>query len=496
MSTALEKLKARLYDVNALDCAAAMMDWDMQTYMPPGGGAARAAHLGILTRMSHEQFTSDEVGKWIEEARASVSGDSDDAALLRVVKREFDLKTKVPASLVAEKISLSAEAHEVWVQARQANDFGKFEPYLEKMFEFCRQEAEHLGYKNEIYDALLDQYEEGATAEDCRRMFGTVRDPLSSLVKEITEHGKRTDDHLLYGDWEVEKQKEFTEFLLNEIGFDMSRGRQDTAPHPFCTGWSVNDIRLTTRYKKYLPSAIFGTLHEAGHGMYEQGSPVKWDRTPLAGGVSLGIHESQSRTWENIVGRSRAFWKRFLHVLQSHFRAIDAFDVDTFYRAINRVQPSLIRVEADEVTYNLHIIVRFEIETEVLSGKMKVSDMPDAWNDKYRQYLGITPPNDSDGCMQDVHWSAGLVGYFPTYCMGNLLSYQFWSKLEQDLGNTDVLIEAGEFDKIRGWLTDKIYSKGKSVPPRDLVKQVTGKEMGAEDYLNALTSKYKEIYAL
>lgn len=492
MSTPLEALKSRLADVNALQAATAMMDWDQQTYMPRGGADARAEHLGILGRMAHEQFTSDETMKLLQSATPE---NEDDKAMLRVVKRDLDLSTKIPTALVEKKARLAAHAHEEWVKARAENNFAGFAATLETMFDIARQEAEYLGYKDNIYDALLDQYEEGATAADARAMFDAVRGPQVALVKEIQAQPE-TDDSWLYGTWDQGKQKQFTEMMVQAIGFDFGRGRQDTAPHPFCTGWSVGDIRLTTRFKDYLPSSIMGSMHEAGHGMYEQGSPMAWDRTALAGGVSLGLHESQSRTWENIVGRSRAFWNFFYPKLQETFPELKNRDVDTFYRAINKVKPSLIRVEADELTYNLHVMVRFEIECDVLSGKLSVKDMPAAWNAKYEEYLGITPPTDSEGCLQDVHWSQGSIGYFPTYSMGNLLSYQIWRALEKDVKDPMALIEKGEFAPILGWLQKKVYSQGRKFTPKDLVMQVTGKPMDPNDYISGLSAKYREVYRL
>lgn len=492
----IEQLKNRLADVNALTSAVAIMDWDQQTYMPKGGANARAEHVGILSRMAHEMFTADETQRLLESARGETREGTDEEALLRVTQRDLDMRTKIPAALVEEKTKLAALAHEKWVEARANNDFASFAPLLEKMFDIARQEAEYLGYKEHIYDALLDQYEEGATAADARRMFEALKGPNVALVKEITERGRKIDDSALYGEWDEGKQRQFTEKLVRAIGFDMERGRQDTAPHPFCTGWSVGDIRLTTRFKPYVGAAIFGSLHEAGHGMYEQGSPTQWDRTPLAGGVSLGLHESQSRTWENIVGRSKPFWKHFLPDLQGTFPSLSSFDLDSWYRAINKVEPSFIRVEADEVTYNLHVLVRFEIECDVLTKKLAVKDMPEAWNAKYTEYLGITPRNDSEGCLQDVHWSMGSIGYFPTYSMGNLLSYQIWNALRKDVGDTDALMEQGNFAPILEWLQQKIYRQGRKYTPKELVMRVTGKPMGAEDYLAGLDKKYREIYDL
>lgn len=489
----MNRLRARLEDVNALQAAVSIMEWDQQTYMPKGGAAARAEHVGLLSRMAHETFTSDETRRLLEAAGDQASNE-DEQALLRVVKRDLDLATKIPTALVEEKSRLATQGHEDWVRARAENDFASFRPILSRMFEIAREEAEHLGYTEHIYDALLDQYEEGATAAEVRQMFESLREPVVNLIREINERGRPADDSALYGEWDRDKQRAFTERLVQAIGFDFDRGRQDTAPHPFCAGWSVGDIRLTTRFKNYLPSAIFGSLHEAGHGMYEQGSPAEWDRTPLAGGASLGIHESQSRLWENIVGRSEAFWERFLPDLQGMFPEMGALNVDTFYRAVNKVRPSLIRVEADEVTYNMHVLVRFEIECDVLTGDLEVKDLPQAWNDKYEKVLGVRPKNDAEGCLQDVHWSMGSIGYFPTYSMGNLLSYQIWGKLRSDLGDTDALIRAGKFGPILEWLQEKVYRQGRKYTPKDLVRRVTGKPMGAEDYIAGLEAKYRRVY--
>jgi len=388
MSVALQELKSRLADVNALHAAVSIMDWDQQTFMPSGGGNARAEHLGRLSRLLHELFTSEETQRLLEDAKVGANGD--DADMLRVVSRDLDLATKLPTDLVEEKSRLAAQAHEQWVAARANNDFESFAPTLEKMFEIARKEAEFLGYKEHIYDALLDQYEEGATAADARAMFEAIKGPQVELVKAISEQPE-VDDSILYGEWDVATQNSFTESIVKTIGFDFHRGRQDTAAHPFCTGWSRGDVRLTTRFKDYLGSAIFGSLHESGHGMYEQGTPSKWDLTPLAGGVSLGLHESQSRLWENIVGRSLPFWERFLPDLQGSFPKLANLSPKEFYKIINKVKPSFIRVEADELTYNLHVLVRFEIECDILTGKLKVKDLPEAWNAKYTDYLGITP---------------------------------------------------------------------------------------------------------
>lgn len=494
MPTALETLKSRLADVNALQMAVSVLDWDQQTYMPHGGAEARARHTESLSKLAHELFTSDETRRALEDAKTG-GAEGDDVLMLPVIERDLDLATKLPTELVAEKAGLAAKAHEDWVAARANNDFKSFAPTLERMFEISRQEAEHLGYKEHIYDALLDQYEQGATAAEARAMFDALKGPQVALVKEIAAQPE-VDDSALYGDWDEAKQRDFSLKLISAIGYDMDRGRLDVAPHPFCTNFSTGDVRLTTRYKSFLGSAIFGSLHEAGHGVYEQGSPMEWDGTPLAGGVSLGLHESQSRTWENIVGRSRPFWSRFLPDLQAAFPALGGMKLDDFYQKINKVKPSLIRVEADELTYNLHVLVRFEIEQAVLTGELKVADMPEAWNAKYQEYLGITPETDSEGCLQDVHWSMGSIGYFPTYSMGNVLSYAIWRKLQDSVGDTDALIEAGHFEPILGWLQENLYKYGRSIPPKDLVVKITGEPMNPQPYLDGLSEKYRELYGL
>ncbi|HLO97509.1 MAG TPA: carboxypeptidase M32, partial [Fimbriimonas sp.] len=352
-----------------------------------------------------------------------------------------------------------------------------------------------LGYTDHPYDALTDQYEEGATAADWVRMYESIKGPQVELVKQI-QGCPVPDDSFLTGEWDNQKQAQFAEKVIGAIGFDFNRGRQDTAPHPFCGGWSVGDVRLTNRYRPFLASSIFGGLHEAGHGMYEQGSPMEFDRLPVCGGVSLGVHESQSRTWENIVGRSRGFWVHFLPALQETFPALSNITVDQMVRAVNKVKTSYIRVEADELTYNLHTLVRFEIECDVLTDKLKVKDLPEAWNSKYEQYLGIRPKTDTEGCLQDVHWSQGSIGYFPTYSMGNLLSYQIWNSLQKDVPNTDELISSGNFEPILSWLQAKIYSKGSLLTPKALILEATGEPMNAKYYLDGLSAKYKSLYNL
>lgn len=495
MASAKERLIGRLYDVNALHAALAMMDWDQQCLMPPGGAEARAAHSSILSRMAHEVFVAEETQRALEDFAGEAAPGSDDEALHRVVRRRMDQSTKIPAEMVEREARLAAEGHESWVKARANNEFNGFAPHLSEIFELNREKAELLGYEGHIYNALLDLYEEGGTEAQCTQMFETLRGPVVALVQEIAEQPE-VDESFLIGEWPEQSQRDMTEYLARQIGYDFNRGRQDTAPHPFCTGWSIGDIRITTRFLDHLGSAIYSTLHECGHAVYEQGSPMEWDRLPLAGGVSLGVHESQSRLWENIVGRSPEFIGWMEPKLKEHFPALGNISTQNLVRGINKVKPSFIRVEADEVTYNLHVMIRFEIEKDLLTRQMEIKDLPGAWNEKYRKYLGIVPPTDSQGCLQDVHWSMGSVGYFPTYSMGNLLSYQFWACLKQDIPDADEQIGTGEFAAIHEWLRTRIYQHGSRFTPQELVQRVTGKPMQADDYIAGLTAKYRSLYQL
>ncbi len=496
-STTFAALKERCYEINALESASHALEWDQQTCMPPGGAEARAEHLGILSRLAHEMLINDETRKLAEAAKTEVQPGSEEEAFVRVIERKIDLATKVPTKLVEEKSKLASKAQDVWIRAKKNSDFESFEPYLAQMFERCKEEANYLGYKEHIYDALLDQFEEGSTTAECKQVFESIKAPLIALIHQIKTSDQQPDTAVLsQGHWDQAKLEQTIKEMLTTIGYDLNRGRLDVAAHPFCSGWSINDTRITTRYIPYPSSAILTCLHEAGHGMYEQGSLQKWDRTPLAGGISLGVHESQSRLWENIIGRSKEFWHYFLPKFAQVAPELSSVSLDKWYRANNKVEPSFIRVESDELTYNLHVLLRFELECDILSDTISVKDVPEAWNAKMNKYLGVTPPDHAHGCIQDVHWSAGLIGYFPTYTIGNLLSYQIWNTLRKDVPNTKELVSQGNFQPILSWLQEKIYIHGKRYTPKDLIQKVTGKPLGASDYLEGLTAKYKEIYDL
>jgi len=498
----VEQLKKHLADVVHLRHAAAVLGWDQQVNMPPGGAAARAEQLATLSRLAHEKFVAEETGRLIEAAAAEVEGleiDHDDAALVRVVKHDYDLATRVPTSLVEELARVTSQAHEIWAKAREQADFPAFVPTLERILDLKRQEAEALGYEDRIYDALLDQFEPNMKTRDVERLFAELRAELVPFVAQLFERLDAVDDSPVHQRYDVERQAQFGLAVIKKLGYDLTRGRQDKSVHPFTTEFSINDVRITTRYQEdWMPSALFGSIHEAGHAMYEQGCNLAYEGTFLAGGTSLGVHESQSRLWENVVGRSRAFWSHFYGDLQRLFpEQLGQVDLEAFYRAINAVSRSLIRVEADEVTYNLHIMLRFELENELLEGRLAVRDLRDAWNARMEAYLGITPPNDGKhGVLQDVHWSSGLIGYFPTYSLGNFLSVQYWEKAIQDVPSIPDDIARGEFGSLLAWLRENIHQHGRKYWPAELTQRVTGEPIQVRSFLRYLKEKYTDIYGL
>ena len=498
----VKQLKDHLAPIVHLGHAAALLGWDQQTYMPPGGAAARAEQLATLSEITHEMFVADQTGKLLQEAAAELDGaayDSDEAALVRVVQHDYDLATRVPTKLVAEIARTTTLAHEVWAKAREDANFAAFAPTLERIYDLMRQKAEALGYQDRMYDALLDEYEPNMKTADVERLFNGLKEELVPFVAQIFDRLDAVDNSIMHLEYDVDKQAEFGLKVVKQLGYDMQRGRQDKAVHPFTTGFSVNDVRITTRYyPNFLPTALFGSIHEAGHAMYEQGSDQALEGTMLAGGTSLGVHESQSRLWENIVGRSRGFWQYFYPDLQQLFPGqLGSISLETFYKAINAVSRSLVRVEADEVTYNLHIMLRFEMENALLEGKLAVKDAPDAWNTKMEEYLGITPPDDGkEGVLQDIHWSSGLVGYFPTYSLGNFLSVQFWDKALETVPSIPDEIARGNYAPLLEWMQHNIYRHGRKFWPAELTERVTGETIQTRSFMRYLKAKYTPIYDL
>jgi carboxypeptidase Taq len=483
----------RIYgEIDALGSAISLLNWDRQVLMPPAGAAARTEHVRRLAARRHALWTSPEFARDVEE----LEHEGSEPAVVRVLKREIESQTKLPADLVDRKSRASSEAYEVWKLAKAQNRFSMLEPFLRELFSLAKETAECLGYQDHVYDPLIDLFEQGSSYAEATNVFQSIKGPIIDLLREIREKGVPVDDTALLADWDQPKLRNAAQAIAGRIGFDFGRGRLDIAPNAFCTHLAVGDVRMTTRPSEHIKGILSSSLHEMGHGLYEQGVASNLDRTPLAGGASLAVHESQSRLWENIVGRSAGFWKFFWPSLQSEFSSLKGLDAGGFYRAINKVEPSFIRVGADELSYNLHILLRFELEVEILTGRLETRDLPEAWNQRMTEYLGITPPTDTLGVLQDVHWSRGSVGYFPTYTMGNLIGAQIWSALQREIPDTEGLMAKGEFAPILGWLQDRLYRHGRELEPKELVRRTTGSEMRADEWLGYVRDKYSKIYAL
>lgn len=491
----------RLGEVHDLEKAAALLNWDMQTYMPHGGATARSRQSATLSRLAHDKFTSDEIGRLLEDLEAAVRSlpyEDDTVSLVRVTRREYDRARRLPGELVHDLAQAEGLAMPAWAEARAESNYEKFAPHLEKILDLKRQEAGYLGYEDRMYDALLDLYEPGMKTARVQGIFDDVRRELVPLVRSISGRGEPVDHSIMEREFDEKKQWELGLEALRLIGFDLRNGRQDVSVHPFTTSFSNKDVRLTTRLSRnYFPMAFFGTLHEGGHALYEQGSPDKFSRTPLEGGTSLGVHESQSRLWENLVGRSRPFWEFFATRLRDVFpEVLDGAGVDAIYRAVNRVRPSLIRVEADEVTYNLHIMLRFRIENELLEGKIEVRDVPEAWNAEMKDLLGITPPDVAQGALQDIHWSHGSIGYFPTYSLGTFFSVQLFDRARTDIPDMDARFSRGDFGALLAWLREHVHRHGRKFTLEELAMRITGEPLQTRSYINYLRDKFGEIYAL
>jgi carboxypeptidase Taq len=501
MRELLQQLAARLGQVDDLQRASAVLEWDQQTYMPPGGAQARAEQMATLEEMAHSIFVSDETGRLLEELRPRLAEwpyDGQEASMVRVASREYQKLRKLPPALVAERARTAALAFEAWQSARADSDYGQFLPHMERVIDLCIRIAEALGYEDRIYDALLDQFEPGMRTAEVASIFEEMKLGLVPLVSAISERADYVDDAILRAEFDPDQQWALGEEVLGRIGFSFDHGRQDRSTHPFTTSFSSHDVRLTTRIDPHNPvSGLYATIHEGGHALYEQGLPLALARTPLCDGASLGVHESQSRMWENVIGRSREFCGFLLPLLQQRFPgALCDATVEQLYRAINRVQPGFIRVDADEVTYSLHIFLRFELENDLLEGRLLAADLPDAWNAKMETYLGLTPPSDSLGVLQDVHWSDAILGYFPTYALGNLLSVQFYSEAVTKVGEIPKQIARGEFSSLLAWLREHIHQHGSKFTPAELVARVTGGPIDPQPYLDYVWKKYGEIYAL
>jgi len=498
MKEKLAAFKAEMGEVWDLNMAGALLGWDQQTYMPAKGAEERSEQLATLSKIVHIKSTSDEVGKALDELlvyAGTLDADSDDARLIRRSKIEYDKATRVTTEWVADYARVTALAQEKWVQAKTQADFSIFQPMLERIVELRRQYAEFFKPYDHVYDPLLDDFEPGLKTAEVKDIFNRLRPQQVELIRAIGSR-PQVDDSFLTLKYEDQKQWDFGVDVITRFGYDWEAGRQDRSPHPFTTSFGIGDVRITTRViENLMASAMFSTMHEAGHGMYQQGLDKKHSRTILANGASMAIHESQSRLWENLVGRSRAFWRFFYPKLQATFPTqLGNVSMESFYKAINKVQPSFIRTESDEATYNLHVMLRLELEIALMEGKLAVADLPQAWNARMQEYLGVTPSNDREGVLQDVHWSGGMIGYFPTYALGNLVSVQLWEVINKDIPDLEAQIEQGQFGKLLEWLREKVHRHGAKYDPQDLVQRVTGSKIDPQPYVGYLKKKYSDIY--
>ncbi len=501
MSTRLDELKARLFEINDLNMAAAVLRWDQATYMPSGGATARGRQLATLGRLAHEKFTDAALGRLLDalaDETKSLPYDSDEASLVRVTRREYDRALRLPAAFVSELSEHTARTYQAWTEARPANDFARVRPLLETTLDLSRRLAGYFPGYESIADPLIDYSDYGMKAATVRRLFAELRARLVPLVRAITAR-PAVDDSCVKQRAPEAEQLAFGLEVIRRFGYDFERGRQDKTHHPFMTKFSLDDVRITTRVRENdFTDSLFSTLHECGHALYEQGIAPEYEGTPLAEGASAGVHESQSRLWENLVGRSRGFWEHFYPRMRAAFpRQLGSVPPETFYRGINKVERSLIRTDADEVTYNLHVMLRFDLELDLLEGRLAVKDLPAEWHARMEADLGIRAHDDKDGALQDVHWYAGLIGgQFQGYTLGNVLSAQFFEAATRARPTIPAEVAAGEFGALHGWLRENVYRHGAKFTAAELVERATGKPMTIEPYVRYLRGKYQPLYGI
>jgi carboxypeptidase Taq len=502
MHNEYDELIRRSKELGVLHSCAAVLGWDQQTYMPAGGANLRGEQMALLASLAHQKFTDPKIGELLADVETTDlvnNPESDAAANVRELRRGYDRATKLPQSLVEELARVTTQAQQAWQLAKAKNDFPSFLPWLEKVVALKRQEADAVGFHDHPYNALIDEYEPGTTVAELRTLFAGLTKELVPLIRLISESKKKPDAAILLREYPVDRQKVFAESAAAAFGFDFAAGRLDTTAHPFCSGFGPGDCRITTRYNpRFFSEAFFGVLHETGHALYEQNLPAERFGTPLGAACSLGIHESQSRLWENQVGRGRPFWDHFFPRLKQTFpAALAGASLDDFYFAINDVKPSLIRVEADEATYNLHIALRFELELALLSGDLKVRDLPGAWNERIQSFLNLDVPNDAQGCLQDIHWSFGGIGYFPTYTLGNLYAAQLMEAARRDLGGEQLTddFRRGEFARLKEWLAAHVHRHGQRYRAGELCRRATGSPLSPQPFVTYLKEKFEPLYA-
>jgi carboxypeptidase Taq len=504
MSERLEQLKDRMAQLSDLHHVSSLAHWDQQTMMPLRGGAGRAESLATLERISHELFVDDETGRLLEGAAAEVSGaepSSDDACLVRLVRRRWEKARRVPTELAAELARAASVGQEAWVAARAASDFSTFTPYLQRNFDLARRYVEcHRGADGYecAYDVMLDDYEPQMKTSTVAALFSELTAELVPLIARLTSAADAVDDSPLHGEFPIERQRQLVAEAVAMMGFDRTGWRIDDTVHPFAVRIGRGDVRITTRWdESYFPSSLYGAMHECGHGLYEAGIPSSLERSPLGAAESLGIHESQSRLWENMVGRGRPFCDvlapRVAELLGGSLAGLDA---DALYRAVNRIKPSFIRVEADEVTYALHVVLRFELEQQLIDGTLAIKDLPEAWNSRFEEFFGIEVKDDADGVLQDVHWSAGLIGYFPTYALGNLIAGQLWERVRAEVPDLNERIAAGELAPLREWLGEHIHRHGSKFTTAELLDREAGGPISVQPFMDYVKHKLGEVYGL
>ena len=492
MPDAFERLKARLADHHALDELNLLLAWDQRTMMPPAGGRQRAGHMALLERLSHEVLTDPEVGRLLDELaplEASLDPDSDDAALIRVTRRDYDKAVRVPAELRAEMVRAASEAGPVWIQAKATSDFELFLPLLERNVDLRHRYIACFEPQDEPYDILLDDFEPEMKTAEVTRIFDEVKAELVPLIAEQAD--REIDDSFLTGHFPLGKQVALDWEVVDLFGHRPAAWRIDPTEHPFAAGAGIDDIRITTHYYEDSLKSLFSTMHEYGHGLYQHQLPDRIAHLPVGSAASLGMHESQSRLWENLVGRSLPFWRFFYPRLQEVFsEQFRGVELDRFYAAINKVQPSLIRIRADEVTYGMHVILRFELEQDIVNGRVELRDLPQRWAEKMHDYLGVDVPDHAHGVLQDMHWASGLIGYFSTYLLGTVMSVQIWEKAADDIGDLEQQVERGEYTALREWLGEHVHGLGRKYPPQELLRRATGSTIDAKPYLAYLKKKY------
>ncbi len=502
MTDAIRQLRERMGEFSDLQDAASLLGWDQQTMMPPRGAAGRAESLATLGKVSHEMFISADTGRVLEAAAGELDGDadgdSDDARLVKVVRRRWEKARRVPAELTAEIARAGSVGYEAWVSARENSDFAAFAPYLERNLELAHRYVECFDEFDSPYDVLLDDYEPGMKAAVVTRLFDELKGELVPLIATVAEHADGVDDSILHRNVPTERQRALVLEVLGLMGFDRAAWRIDDAVHPFAAGLGAGDVRITTRWEEdFFPMSLYGAMHECGHGLYEAGIAPSLQRTTLHHGESLSMHESQSRMWENMVGRGRSFCGVLAPRIARLFgEALVDLDADALYRSVNRVNPSYIRVEADEATYGLHIVLRFELEQELIDGRLAVGELPEAWNARFEQYLGMVVRDDADGLLQDVHWAGGAIGYFPTYALGNLIAGQLWERAHADLPDLDAQLASGELAPLREWLREHVHRHGAKFSASELLDRVVGEPISVTPFVTYLKSKLGDAYGL